>query len=151
MFLNFEDKSNLIKLLQTLKVDQQPEWGIMTPQHMVEHLIVTVKISNGGLVIPRAVPEEQVPQYKKVLLESDEEMPRGRKAKGMDGLLDLRYPSLEAAIDKLDSEIEKFHVYFNENPDATPVNPVLDKVGYADWKTFHKKHFTHHFKQFSLI
>jgi len=151
MFLNFEDKSNLIALLKTLKVEQQPEWGIMTPQHMIEHLIVTVKISNGGLSIACAVPKEQVPQYKQVILESDQEMPRGRKANGMDCLLDLRYESLEKAIDKLETEIDKFHTFFDENPDAKPVNPVLDEVGYNDWKTFHKKHFTHHFKQFNLM
>lgn len=151
MFLNFEDKANIISRLETLKVDQQPEWGIMTPQHMVEHLILTIKISNGGLAIPLAIPKEQVPQYQKVLLESEDEMPRGRKAKGMDGLLGLRYESLENAIVKLDTEIEKFHAYFDENPNAKPVNPVLDEVGYQDWKTFHKKHFTHHFKQFNLF
>ncbi|WP_291100054.1 MULTISPECIES: hypothetical protein [unclassified Empedobacter] len=151
MFLNFEDKASLISKLKSLKVDQQPEWGIMTPQHMVEHLIVTTKISNGGLTVPCRIPAEQIPQYKSFLLESDHEMQKGIKANGMEGLLDLRYHSLEAAIEKLEQEIDKFNSYFTENPDAKIVNPVLNDIGYEDWKTFHKKHFTHHFKQFGLM
>ncbi|WP_291077729.1 MULTISPECIES: hypothetical protein [unclassified Empedobacter] len=78
-------------------------------------------------------------------------MQKGIKANGMEGLLDLRYHSLEAAIEKLEQEIDKFNSYFTENPDAKIVNPVLNDIGYEDWKTFHKKHFTHHFKQFGLI
>ncbi|MCA4776424.1 hypothetical protein NZD85_03995 [Empedobacter stercoris] len=151
MFLNFDDKENLISKLKTLKVDQQPEWGIMTPQHMVEHLIVTTKLSNGGLSVPCRIPVEQIPQYKAFLLESDQEMQKGIKANGMEGLLDLRYPSLEASIEKLEEEIDKFNTYFENNPDAKITNPVLAEIGYEDWKTFHKKHYTHHFKQFGLL
>lgn len=65
-------------------------------------------------------------------------MDRGIKAGGMEGLLDLRYPSLEAAIEKLESEIDKFHQFFENNPDAKIVNPVLDEIDYSDWKRFHK-------------
>lgn len=151
MFLNFNDKENLISKLKTLKVDQQPEWGIMTPQHMVEHLIVTTKLSNGGLSVPCRIPVEQIPQYKAFLLESDQEMQKGIKANGMEGLLDLRYPSLEASIEKLEEEIDKFNTFFENNPDAKITNPVLAEIGYEDWKTFHKKHYTHHFKQFGLM
>ncbi|MFV0208767.1 hypothetical protein OBK13_06100 [Empedobacter falsenii] len=151
MFLNFDDKENLISKLKTLKIDQQPEWGIMTPQHMVEHLIVTTKLSNGGLSVPCRIPVEQIPQYKAFLLESDQEMQKGIKANGMEGLLDLRYPSLEASIEKLEEEIDKFNTFFENNPDAKITNPVLAEIGYEDWKTFHKKHYTHHFKQFGLL
>ncbi|MFV0174555.1 hypothetical protein OBK14_09590 [Empedobacter falsenii] len=151
MFLNFDDKENLISKLKTLKVDQQPEWGIMTPQHMVEHLIVTTKLSNGGLSVPCRIPVEQIPQYKAFLLESDQEIQKGIKANGMEGLLDLRYPSLEASIEKLEEEIDKFNTFFENNPDAKITNPVLAEIGYEDWKTFHKKHYTHHFKQFGLL
>ncbi|TGN29823.1 hypothetical protein [Empedobacter tilapiae] len=151
MFLNFEDKADVISKLKSLDKNQQPEWGIMTPQHMVEHLIVTTKMSNGSLTIPCRTPKEQIPQYKAFLLESDQEMQKGIKAGGMEGLLDLRYPSLEAAIDKLENEINQFHFYFENHPNAKVVNPVLDEIDYEDWKTFHKKHFTHHFKQFGLI
>ena len=46
MFVDFNNKQNLIDRLNTLTVDQQPEWEIMTPQNMVEHLIIKTKIAS---------------------------------------------------------------------------------------------------------
>ncbi len=151
MFVDFDNKQDLIDRLHQLSADQKGNWGIMTPQHMVEHLIVSTKMSNGGLHIPCRLPAEMIPKYRAFLLESDGEMEKGIKAGGIDGLLDLRYPSLDVAIEKLESEIDKFHAYFAANPDAKIENPVLAEIGYADWKIFHKKHYTHHFKQFGLV
>ena len=149
--IKITEVENIILKLKSLTSDKKPAWGIMTPQHMVEHLIVSTKMSNGGLTIPCRVPKEMIPKYKEVVLNPSIEMERGIKAGGMDGLLDLRYPSMDAAIEKLASEIEKFHTYFKENPRATIVNPVVDEIGYEDWIIFHNKHYTHHFKQFELI
>jgi len=44
MFLTLE-KINTV--LNHLKVDAKPLWGKMSPQHMVEHLILTFRICNG--------------------------------------------------------------------------------------------------------
>ncbi|MBS7332173.1 DUF1569 domain-containing protein [Faecalibacter bovis] len=151
MKANIDQTSEIINLLKSLPLDKQPVWGIMTPQHMVEHLIVSMKMSNGGFIIPCRTPKEMIPKYKEVVLNPDIEMERGIKAGGMEGLLDLRYPTMDAAIEKLQSEIEKFHEYFQSNPGILMMNPVVDEIGYEDWKIFHNKHFTHHFKQFELI
>ena len=151
MFLDFNHSTEIITKLNSLNPTTQPKWGIMTPQHMVEHLIVITKISNGGLNIPCRIPKDQIAGYRAFLLEADQEMQQGIKAGGMDGLLDLRYANLDEAIKKLAAEIDQFHAFFEANPDAKIVNPVLDEIGYADWKIFHSKHFTHHFKQFGLM
>ena len=58
---------------------------------------------------------------------------------------------MEAAIEKLETEIDKFHQYFNDNPGILVVNPVVDEIGYEDWIIFHNKHFKHHLNQFNLI
>ena len=92
MFVDFDNKQDLIDRLHQLSADQKGNWGIMTPQHMVEHLIVSTKMSNGGLHIPCRLPAEMIPKYRAFLLESDGEMEQGIKAGGVDGLLDLRYP-----------------------------------------------------------
>jgi len=118
---------------------------------MVEHLIVSMKMSNGGFVIPCRTPKEMIPKYKEIILNPDIEMERGIKAGGMEGLLDLRFPTMEAALEKLESEIKKFHTYFQSNPGILMMNPVVDEIGYEDWIIFHNKHFTHHLKQFNLI
>ena len=40
-------KTDLIDKLKQLEDNQKPLWGIMTPQHMVEHIIGSWLISNG--------------------------------------------------------------------------------------------------------
>lgn len=151
MQVNIDQTEAIINQLKSLATDKKPAWGLMTPQHMVEHLIVSTKMSNGGFVIPCRTPEDQIEEKKKFLIYSDAEMPKGIKAGGMEGLLDLRYPSMEAALEKLEDEINKFHQYFQENPGATIENPVVSHLNYDEWKIFHNKHYTHHFKQFELI
>jgi len=151
MRIDIKDKNQIIDALKTLSPNQEANWGIMTPQHMIEHLIVSMKMSNGGFIIPCRTPKEQIEQYKEVVLNPEIDMQKGIKAGGMEGLLDLRFPSVEAAIEKLESEIDKFHQYFNDNPGILVVNPVVDEIGYEDWVIFHNKHFKHHLAQFDLI
>ena len=151
MSINIKDKKQIIDLLKSLNTTKKPEWGIMTPQHMVEHLIVSMKMSNGGFIIPCRIPKEEIPKYKEIVLNPAIEMQKGIKAGGMEGLLDLRFPTIEAAIDKLENEIDKFHQYFEANPEILVVNPVVDEIGYEDWIIFHNKHFKHHLNQFNLI
>lgn len=71
MFLDFNHSTEIITKLNSLNPTTQPKWGIMTPQHMVEHLIVITKISNGGLNIPCRIPKDQIAGYRAFLLESD--------------------------------------------------------------------------------
>lgn len=151
MSISIHNTSEIISTLKTLPADRQAEWGIMTPQHMVEHLIVSMKMSNGGFIIPCRTPKEMIPKYKEIVLNPAIDMERGIKAGGMEGLLDLRFPTMEAAIEKLESEIEKFHTYFTENPGVLMMNPVVDEISYEDWVIFHNKHFKHHFTQFGLV
>ena len=39
-----------IELLKKLTPDKKPEWGIMSAQHMIEHILLAVQMSNGKLV-----------------------------------------------------------------------------------------------------
>lgn len=151
MRVDIKQTNQIAEILNNLDSTQLPNWGIMTPQHMVEHLIVTMKMSNGGFTVPCRLSPEDIEKYKAVILNPDIDMQKGIKAGGMEGLLDLRYADLETSLAKLNSEIEKFHTHFKENPDILIVNPVMGEIGYEDWITFHNKHFKHHFNQFNLI
>lgn len=151
MSISIIKTDDIINKLKNLPTDRLANWGIMTPQHMVEHLIVSVKMSNGGFIIPCRTPKELIPKYKEIVLNPEIDMEKGIKAGGMDGLLDLRFESMHLAIEKLESELIKFHEYFKTNPGALIINPVIDEIGYEDWIIFHNKHFKHHFTQFNLI
>lgn len=140
-----EESPNILK---TLKTDQNPNFGVMTPQHMVEHLIKTVKFSYKTYgEIPDAPTESQA-KFKKFIF-SDVEFRKSDPAKAK--LEDLKYSSLEEAIASFPEAIDKFYTYFEENPEARPYNEFFGSLSKEELERFHYKHFRHHFKQFSLI
>lgn len=151
--LNFKSKDGILPHLEKLTPETEAKFGVMTAQHMVEHLILLMKISTGKLQIPLSRSEESAETFKQQLIYTDMKFPKGVKAKGIpeDQPLPLRYENLEVAIDKLISEIDDFHSYFGENPEQKTLHPVLNWLNYEEWKIFHSKHFTHHFEQFGLF
>lgn len=137
--------------LDKLGEEQKPEFGKMTPQHMVEHLTLTVKISSGRIKIPFFEPSKKQVEMKRQLLETDMDFPKSIKFPNDPGrLLDLRFPDLESAKIKLLQSLEEFETYFRENPDTKTVHPVLGELGKEEWDRFHQKHFKHHFSQFGI-
>lgn len=130
--------------------DAVPAWGKMTPQHMVEHLILTTRCSNGKLRIECFSEKEKLPTLKRFLM-STRPLPKDfiNPAIGAD-LLPLEFPDLETAIENLKIEIKDYFVFFERNPNATPMNPTFGELNRDEWNTFHIKHFKHHFEQFGM-
>jgi len=143
--------NNYLMLLNKLDSKQKPLWGKMTPQHMVEHLILAVQMSNGKLKLECFNPPNKVPTLKKFLM-SSRPMPKGfvNPAIGPDNL-PLNYSSLDEAIDKLTNEIDDHVIFFKNNPGAKTVNVTFGELNKEEWDVFHKKHFTHHLSQFGLL
>ena len=144
------NSEKIINSLKELKSDQKPLWGKMTPQHMVEHLILAVRMSNGKLSLKCFNPPEKIPALKRFLL-SSKPLPKlfENPALGK-GLPDLEYGSLEDAKQILKLEIEEYHTYFKNNLDAKPVNVTFGELNNSEWDVFHQKHFKHHLAQFGL-
>jgi hypothetical protein len=137
--------------LSKLTSDAQPIWGKMTPQHMIEHLVLAVKLSNGSETINECMtPEDRLPLMKKILM-STRPLPKNfvNTVVG-EGLKPLVYDSLEQAKESLQSELEQFENYFKENPSSVLNNPTFGPLNYEEWAQFHRKHLTHHFSQFGL-
>ena len=118
----------LLNTLSNLNEDKKPLWGKMTPQHMVEHLILAVKMGNGKLVVECFNPPEKLPVLKRFLM-SDKPMPKLfiNPLIG-EGLLPLKYSSLEEAKMELKAEIEDYQKYFEENPDSVLVNATFGEL-----------------------
>ena len=81
--------------LENLKADTRPQWGKMTAQHMVEHLIMTMRMSNGKEKFKCFSPSERLPALKRFLM-SERLMPRNyiSPVVGLD-CLPLQYSNLE--------------------------------------------------------
>ena len=143
--------NNYLMILKKLDPHQKPLWGKMTPQHMVEHLILAVQMGNGKLKLECINPPEKIPTLKRFLM-SSRPMPKlfVNPVVGKD-LRPLKYSSLEAAVEKLKNEIDVYVLFFENNPGAKPVNLTFGELNKEEWDVFHQKHFKHHLSQFSLL
>ena len=145
------NNTELKQKLAMLNEDTEASFGIMTPQHMVEHLTVTVKLSSGRISYPAFTPSEKQLGYKEALLNTDLEFPKGIKAPGLgDQLMPLKYENLEQAKEGLIKSLEEYDSFFKENPTAQTTHPRFGFLTFEEWELFHPKHFKHHFSQFNI-
>lgn len=147
------DKEFIENKLELLSENNQPEWGMMTPQRMVEHLEMSLKIATGEISdFEVATPDEYIEQVQETLY-NYEKMPQGYKMPLMkkDKLEVLEHENLEAAKSALLEAYETFEVYFRDRPEAITKNAVFGELTSFEWKLLNRKHFNHHFEQFGLI
>lgn len=142
---------NFLQYIDKLSEGTKPLWGKMTPQHMIEHLILAVRTSNGKLKIECFNPPEKIPTLKRFLM-SSRPLPKEfiNPVIGPD-LLPLEFISLAEAVNNLKLEINDYILYFENNPQAVLTNPTFGDLNRDEWIVFHNKHFTHHLQQFGLI
>ena len=146
------ERNKLFKLLNTLDPKATPLFGKMTPQHMVEHLAMTVTMANGKMPVKLNVPEETAQKTKAAVINTPDEMARGIKSSLLgDEPPPYVYDSLATAIAVLNKELTDFDEYFRLHPDVAPVQHRLGALKYEEWVILYNKHFTHHLKQFGLL
>lgn len=137
--------------LELLTPEHTALWGVMSPQHMVEHLSLTTCISNGKLSAPILV-DEATAVRRRSFLHSDEPFKKGIVLGGGDPTLQpLKFGSLEEAKERLDAELARFQFFFDTNPNAQPIHPVFGALPKSEWELFHSKHMKHHFSQFGIF
>lgn len=142
---------NIQSRLENLTEQSERRFGIMSPQHMVEHLILTIKLSYGRIKLPDFEPTEKQLQQKHALIYTDLEFPIGVRAPGLGkNLLDLRFPDLNSAKSELLKSINDYLVFFENNPNELTIHPRFGKLTFTEWELFHKKHFEHHLAQFGV-
>jgi hypothetical protein len=142
----------LLNSLHTLTETSVASFGKMSAKHMIEHLILTVKISSNKLPHPCSFREEKANAFKQALIYSPAEMPQGFRSPLLtDGLPPLIHTDIQSALTELAQELNYFDAFFKTNPNIKTTNPSLGDLSHDEWVVFHNKHFTHHFKQFNLV
>jgi len=150
--IEITNQEALLSLLDTLTDTSVPVFGKMNAQHMIEHLILTVKISSNKLPHPSYFREEKALAFKNAIIYSPIEMPVGFRAPMLtEALSPLVHPDLTTALTELDQELTYFKYFFKMNPTLKTINPSMGELKYDEWLVFHNKHFTHHLKQFNLL
>ncbi|WP_375561195.1 hypothetical protein ACE193_01160 [Bernardetia sp. OM2101] len=130
----------------------KPQWGKMTPQHMIEHLYTAVISSTIIKKTPPIPPNSNQEEAKKALIYSLADMPKNLDNPAFRfGLPDYTNPTIIEAKAKLLSSLERFFEIYEGKDDAYSFNPFLGDLQAQETLLFHYKHFKHHYTQFGLI
>ena len=139
--------------LHKLTENSKPKWGILTPQHLLEHLEHGYKIMSGEIQdFEIATPEKILDKVHNSLYNYDK-FPMGTNFPTMKkgALEDLIHPNFETAKTKFFEAREHYKAFFKENPEAILKNMVFGEMNkYASY-LLERKHLNHHFEQFNLI
>ena len=139
--------------LSKLTADAKPRWGIMTPQHMIEHLEYTYKIASGEIQDFEIATPEEILEKVHASLYNYKKFPQNSQFPMLekDKLDDLKHPDLETAIEKFKEQREKYIKFFKENPEAKLKNLVFGELNKYESYLLERKHLNHHFEQFRLL
>ena len=151
-FIEMTDEK-IDECLSKLTENSKPKWGIMTPQHMLEHLEYTYKIASGEIQdFEIATPEKILEKVHNSLYNYDK-FPRNTHFPMMekDTLDQLKYADLNTAKEKFLEAREAYKLYFKEHPEANLKNLVFGELNRYEWYLLERKHLNHHFEQFGLI
>ncbi|WP_422860243.1 DUF1569 domain-containing protein [Flagellimonas sp. S174] len=143
--------NQLTAILMDLDEDLKPNWGKMSPQQMVEHLIWTFDISLGIIQVPCSTPGNKIEAYKR-FLKSNLPTKQNFRNPILGGVLpELYFESLKDAIKGLQKKIGFF--YDSNRPSAKEVqnHPIFGPLNLEEWERSHYKHCFHHLQQFGLL
>ena len=138
-----------IGLLRQISSDTKPKWGKMTLQQMIEHFADSVRIASGKTVHPNIItPADHLPRLKDFLMSE-----KPFKENTLNALMpELPAPvkniSIEEAIKELQTEIEHFFSFFENNNLQTTRNPFFGDLNFEENVQLLHKHALHHLKQF---
>ena len=136
--------------LAKLEANPKPEWGSMSAEEMVEHLIAAVKISLDDVPRKITTPEEKLEPFKKFLM-SDRSFARDLpKPKEFDDY-QAKNGDIKAKKTELLKCVKEMLQYFEKHPNHSSIHTSFGRLNVEEWKHLHKKHFTHHFQQFGLL
>jgi hypothetical protein len=142
----------VIPLLRNAESSNQPKWGKMSFQHMVEHMVLVMKNANGKLKVEEMkTPPEHIQAFQDFIM-SDKVFRENTKSPAFpEDPLPLRFSSVQEGIDKLEKEIKDYFNVYEATPGLKITNPVFGELDYEHSLTLLYKHAQHHLKQFGLL
>ena len=125
----------------------------MSPQHMVEHLDDTFRLSLGENQDFEFSTPENILEKVHDSLYNYRSLPKNADAPQLleKDIEKLEHKSLSEAKQKLLKSYDEFVAYFQENPETTTKNVVFGHLNKFEWDLFQTKHVNHHFEQFGLL
>ena len=140
------------ELLKKLRSDTEPNFGLMTAQHMVEHLIDIADNSTKRHGEPEGEPTETHLWFKDFIANGAvpiQHRPEENKTRA--DLPPLRYPSMEAAMEEVPRAIQRFYDFYQKHPGFISYSPIFGELSFEEMEVFHLSHYRYHLWQFGLI
>lgn len=145
--------SNISGYLNSLTADHKAAWGMMSPQHMVEHLETALRMATGEVPVREiTTPAEHLDKFREMIF-NHKPMPQMFKHPLMDQekVEPLQHADLATAKVKLLEAYEQYETFFKAHPDTRTTNAVFGMMDKFEWDLLNTKHIDHHFRQFGLI
>ncbi len=150
--INILDKETLFYIIDKFKDNVKPQFGQLTPQHVLEHLMMSLQLSTGKKQIEFKGDQELAEKVKANLIYTDAEIPQGVKNPLLtDELPVLKFETIEIAKQELKNELEYFYNFRFQNPTSEFIHPRMNTLNMYEWTIMHNKHFAHHLKQYDLL
>ena len=146
------DDDSLRSRLANLSEDTTAKWGILQPQHMIEHLEMQYQIAMEKIHVRLSTPPDRLEKFIEVAY-NHQPMMKGfyHPMLKRDELEPLKHESLSEAIDKFFESREKYEIFFKENKGKLTLNPTFGPMSKFEWDLLNRKHIHHHFDQFGLV
>lgn len=136
--------------LENLKEEQAPAWGSLSASGMLDHLRRALAFSIQSEKAEIVVSEDKLPAYKRFLMSDkpfSENLPQPKEFD--------RVASFTGDISQHKEEfmrqLNEVLTFFEDNPTFTSNHPSFGNLNREEWLHLHKKHITHHFRQFGLL
>jgi oxepin-CoA hydrolase/3-oxo-5,6-dehydrosuberyl-CoA semialdehyde dehydrogenase len=141
----------LPQLLAKLQPDTPAQWGMMSAQHMVEHLSTVLMLGAGKINVPILLPEEKIQaNYERTIVQKMP-IPKNLRVAVVPATPGpLEFPNLSEAVAFTLACAQEFLHFWENNPQAKVNHPVLGSLHQADWLYFQCLHLQHHLSQFGL-
>ncbi len=150
--INILDKEQVFAYIDKFDAETKPLFGVMTPQHILEHLMMSLHLAGGKLKIEFKGDLAMADKVKANLIYSDADLPQGIKNPILkDEPNPYVFKTIDEAKQALKNELEIFYKYKSENPAAKNVHPRMNLLTLDEWVILQNKHFKHHFKQVGLV
>lgn len=138
-------------LLEKLSTDTKANFGLMTPQHMVEHLIGAIESATGKYEGERENPATEQQLGMQQFIKSGCVLSHRPSDKTKADLPLLKHASLEEAIALVPKAVQKYYAFQDDNSDYIPYASYLGEVRFEDVELFHFMHIRYHLWQFGLL
>ena len=139
------------KIIKNLNSDTTGKFGLMTPQHMVEHLIMVIKVTAKKHEGEREIPANERQLGFQRFIQNGAILGHRPSDKTKADLPPLKYSSLDEAISFLPEAIQRFYNFWDTNQDYMPYGSWMGELSFEDLELFHFMHFRYHLWQFGLI